>query len=76
MTAVRHWLNDIGSIFAFVLQRSSPTTFDISPGGYAILAILLVNSNIRTLLVQLNNKLASVSKKIVRNLIVKYKINR
>ena len=33
--------------------------------------------NIRTLLVQLNIKLASeVSKKIVRNLIVKNKINR
>jgi len=51
-----------GSILAFVLQRSSPTTFDVSPGGYAILAILLVNSNIRTLPVQLNIKLASVSK--------------
>jgi len=33
MTAVRHWLNDIGSIFAFVLQRSSPTTFDIRRVG-------------------------------------------
>ena len=27
-----------GSILAFVIQRSSPTTFDILPGGYAILA--------------------------------------
>ena len=69
MTAVWHchaWvqisLMTFGSILAFVLQRSSPT-FDISPGGYAILAILLVNSNIRTLPVQLNIKLASVSKK-------------
>ena len=83
MTAVRHCharvqigLMTFGSILTFVLQRSSPTTFDISPGGYAILAILLVNSNIRTLPVQLNIKLASVSKKIVRNLIVKNKINR
>ena len=82
MTAVRHchaWvqigLMTFGSILAFVLQRSSPT-FDILPGGYAILAILLANNNIRTLLVQLNIKLASVSKKIVRNLIVKNKINR
>jgi len=61
-----------GSILAFVLQRSSPTTFDISPGGYAI---LLVNSNIQTLPVQLNIKLAPVSKKIVRNLIVKIKLS-
>jgi len=52
----------IGSILAFVLQRSLPTTFDISPGGYAILAILLVISKIRTLPVQLNIKLALVSK--------------
>jgi len=37
---------------------------------------LLVNSNIRTLTVQLNIKVASVSKKIVPNLIVKNKINR
>jgi len=51
-----------GSILAFVLQSFSPTTFDISPGGYAILAILLVNSNIQTLPVQLNIKLALVSK--------------
>ena len=63
-----------GSILTFVLQRSSRTMFDISPGGYAILAILIVNSNIRTLPVQLNIKLASVSKKIVRNLIVKIKL--
>jgi len=83
MTAVRHchaWvqigLTTFGSILVFVLQRVSPTTFDISTGGYAILAILLVNSNIRTLPVQLNIKLASVSKKIVWNLIVKNKINR
>ena len=68
MTAVRHCharvqigLMTFGSILAFVLQCSSPT-FDISPAGYAILAILLVNSNIRTLPVQLNIKLASVSK--------------
>jgi len=85
MTAVWHchdWvqigLMTFGSILAFVLQRrSSPTTFDISPGGYAILAILLVNSNIRTLPVQLNIKLASVSKlEKNRNLTVKNKINR
>jgi len=69
MTAVQHchaWvqigLMTFGSILAFVLQLSSPTTFDISAGGYAILAILLVNSNIQTLPVQLNIKLASVSK--------------
>jgi len=55
-------LMTFGSILAFVLKRSSPTTFDISPGGYAILAILLVNSNIRTLPMQLNIKVASVSK--------------
>ena len=65
-----------GSTLAFGIQCSLPTTFDISPGGYAILAILLVNSNIRTLTVQLNIKVASVSKKIVPNLIVKNKINR
>jgi len=47
-----------GSILAFVLQRYSRTTFDISPGGFAVLAILLVDSNIRTLPVQLNIKLA------------------
>ena len=50
------------AILAFVLQRSLPTMFDISPGGFAILAILLVNSNIWTLPVQLNIKMASVSK--------------
>jgi len=55
-------LMTFGSILAFVLKRSSPTTLDISPGGYAILAILLVNSNIRTLPMQLNIKVASVSK--------------
>ena len=65
-----------GSILAFVLQRSLPRTFDIAPGGYAMLAILLVNSKIRTLPVRLNIKLALVSKKIVQNLIVKNKINR
>jgi len=69
MTAIRHCharvqigLMTFGSMLAFVLQRSLPTTFDISPGGYAILAILLINSDIRTLPVQLNIKLASVSK--------------
>ena len=64
MTAIWHCharvqigLMTFGSILTFVLQRSSPTTFDITPGEYAILAILLVNSNIRTLPVQLNIKL-------------------
>jgi len=62
MAAVHAWvqigLMTFGSILAFVLQRYSRTTFDISPGGYAVLAILLVDSNIRTLPVQLNIKLA------------------
>ena len=38
MAAVHAWeqigLMTFGSILAFVLQRYSPTTFDISPGGY------------------------------------------
>jgi len=62
MTAARHVMPDIWFDFGVCPTTLFATTFDISPGGYAILAILLVNSNIMTLPVQPNIKLASVSK--------------